>query len=170
MPIGEDPAAHGHWCTFTDLYHAIPFHVLIMYLHVRGIVRSYLQGVVIYKKKLSGVAPRKRETTNVGSARLSGAFFALSNDASQAMVGVGKPLSHDHLRTEVLFWIQLSPRIISSTGILFFVAQLFLHQIAVWNKWGMFWTSGDTSKKRLFSNLIFKGDWPCSDINYSVCK
>ena len=66
-------------------------------------MRSYLQGVVIYKMKLSGVAPRKRETTNVGSARLSGAFFALSNDGSQAMVGVGKPLSHDHLRTEVLF-------------------------------------------------------------------
>ena len=21
VPIGEDPAAHGHWCTFTDLYH-----------------------------------------------------------------------------------------------------------------------------------------------------
>ena len=21
--IGEDPAAHGHWCTFTDLYHTI---------------------------------------------------------------------------------------------------------------------------------------------------
>ena len=37
------------------------------------------------------------------SARLSGAFFALSNDGSQAMMGVGKPLSHDHLRTEVLF-------------------------------------------------------------------
>ena len=34
-------------------------------------MRSYLQGVVIYKMKLSGVAPRKRETTNinVGSAR-----------------------------------------------------------------------------------------------------
>ena len=23
VPIGEDPAAHGHWCTFIDLYHAI---------------------------------------------------------------------------------------------------------------------------------------------------
>ena len=28
--IGEDPAAHGHWCTipyhtFTDLYHTIPY-------------------------------------------------------------------------------------------------------------------------------------------------
>ena len=67
-------------------------------------VPSYEQGVVMNKIKLSGVAPRKRETTNVGSARLSGAFFALSNDGSQAMVGVGKPLSHDHLRTEVLFW------------------------------------------------------------------
>ena len=43
----------------------------------------------------------------MGSARLSGAFFALSNDGSQAMVGVGKPLSHDHLRTEVLFWRQI---------------------------------------------------------------
>ena len=26
-PIGEDPAAHGHWCAFTDLYHTIPYHV-----------------------------------------------------------------------------------------------------------------------------------------------
>ena len=26
VPIGEDPAAHGHWCAFTDLYHAIPYH------------------------------------------------------------------------------------------------------------------------------------------------
>ena len=26
VPIGEDPAAHGHWCTFTDLYHATPCH------------------------------------------------------------------------------------------------------------------------------------------------
>ena len=71
-------------------------------------VPSYVHGVVMYKKKLSGVALRKRETTNMGSARLSGAFFALSNDGSQAMVGVGKPLSHDHLRTEVLFWRQIS--------------------------------------------------------------
>ena len=26
VPIGEDPAAHGHWCAFTDLYHAMPCH------------------------------------------------------------------------------------------------------------------------------------------------
>ena len=52
-------------------------------------------------------------------------FFALSNDGSQAMVGVGNPLSHDHLRTEVLFWMKILPRIISSIAILFFVAQLF---------------------------------------------
>ena len=26
VPIGEDPAAHGHWCAFTDLYHTIPYH------------------------------------------------------------------------------------------------------------------------------------------------
>ena len=25
VPIGEDPAAHGHWCAFTDLYHAMPY-------------------------------------------------------------------------------------------------------------------------------------------------
>ena len=25
-PIGEDPAAHGHWCAFTDLCHTIPYH------------------------------------------------------------------------------------------------------------------------------------------------
>ena len=25
VPIGEDPAAHGHWCAVTDLYHAIPY-------------------------------------------------------------------------------------------------------------------------------------------------
>ena len=25
MPIGEDPAAHSHWCAFTDLYHTIPW-------------------------------------------------------------------------------------------------------------------------------------------------
>ena len=24
---GEDPAAHGHWCAFTDLYHTIPYHI-----------------------------------------------------------------------------------------------------------------------------------------------
>ena len=24
--LGEDPAAHGHWCAFTDLYHTIPYH------------------------------------------------------------------------------------------------------------------------------------------------
>ena len=23
----EDPAAHGHWCTFTDLYHTIPYTI-----------------------------------------------------------------------------------------------------------------------------------------------
>ena len=28
VPIGEDPAAHGHWCTFTDLYHTIPYHAI----------------------------------------------------------------------------------------------------------------------------------------------
>ena len=26
VPIGEDPAAHGHWCAFTDLYHTMPYH------------------------------------------------------------------------------------------------------------------------------------------------
>ena len=92
---------------------------------VRGTEGSYEQGVVMNKIKLSGVAPRKRETTNMRSAWLSGAFFALSNDGSQAMVGVGKPLSHDHLRTEVLFWSKISSRIISSTAILFLWAQLF---------------------------------------------
>ena len=25
VPNGEDPAAHGHWCAFTDLYHTIPY-------------------------------------------------------------------------------------------------------------------------------------------------
>ena len=50
-------------------------------------MRSYLQEVDIYEIKLSGVAPRKRETTNLGSARLSGAFFALSNDGSQVIDG-----------------------------------------------------------------------------------
>ena len=25
--IGEDPAAHGHWCTFTNLYHTMPYHI-----------------------------------------------------------------------------------------------------------------------------------------------
>ena len=31
VPIGEDPAAHGHWCAFTDLYpyHTIPYPVLV---------------------------------------------------------------------------------------------------------------------------------------------
>ena len=28
VPVGEDPAAHGHWCAFTDLYHAIPCHAM----------------------------------------------------------------------------------------------------------------------------------------------
>ena len=26
---GEDPAAHGHWCAFTDLYHTIPYHTFV---------------------------------------------------------------------------------------------------------------------------------------------
>ena len=26
VPVGEDPAAHGHWCAFTDLYHTMPYH------------------------------------------------------------------------------------------------------------------------------------------------
>ena len=26
VPVGEDPAAHGHWCAFTDLCHAMPHH------------------------------------------------------------------------------------------------------------------------------------------------
>ena len=26
VPIGEDPAAYGHWCTFTDLYHTMSCH------------------------------------------------------------------------------------------------------------------------------------------------
>ena len=26
MPIGEDPAAHGHWCIFIDFYHTMPYH------------------------------------------------------------------------------------------------------------------------------------------------
>ena len=25
VPIGEDPAAHDHWCAFTDLCHTIPW-------------------------------------------------------------------------------------------------------------------------------------------------
>ena len=79
---------------------------LLLALRNRNLLKLYYP--VMYKIKLSGVAPRKRETTNVGSARYSGAFFARSNDGSQAMVGVGKALSHDHLRTEVLFWREIS--------------------------------------------------------------
>ena len=67
-------------------------------------VPSYEQGVVMNKIKLKWCCTKKKGDHESGSARLSGAFFALSNDRSQAMVGVGKPLSHDHLRTEVLFW------------------------------------------------------------------
>ena len=26
VPVGEDPAAHGDWCAFTDLYHTMPCH------------------------------------------------------------------------------------------------------------------------------------------------
>ena len=26
VPVGEDPAAHGHWCAFPDLYCAMPHH------------------------------------------------------------------------------------------------------------------------------------------------
>ena len=29
MPVGEDPAAHGHWCAFTDVYHVMPCLVLV---------------------------------------------------------------------------------------------------------------------------------------------
>ena len=29
LDLGEDPAAHGHWCTFTDLYHTIPYHTIL---------------------------------------------------------------------------------------------------------------------------------------------
>ena len=38
VPIGEDPAAHGHWCTFTDLYHTIPYQRL-----GRGYSTSYAE-------------------------------------------------------------------------------------------------------------------------------
>ena len=36
VPVGEDPAAHGHWCAFTDLYHAMPMghHAMPCQLHV----------------------------------------------------------------------------------------------------------------------------------------
>ena len=30
VPIGEDPAAHGHWCAFTDLYHTIPYQCKVV--------------------------------------------------------------------------------------------------------------------------------------------
>ena len=104
-------------------------------------MRSYQQGVVINKIKLSGVAPRKRETTNVESARLSGAFFALANDGSQAMMGVGKPLSHDHLRTEVLFWSKFHRAVDNFVHCHFiFVAQL----------------SFDTSMKQMGDVLNFR--------------
>ena len=33
VPIGEDPAAHGHWCTFTDLYHTMPYHTMRVPCH-----------------------------------------------------------------------------------------------------------------------------------------
>ena len=39
-----------------------------------------------------------------------------------------------------------------------------LGKIADWNKCGKLWTSGDTSKKRLFSKLIFKGWLAYNDI------
>ena len=29
VPVGEDPAAHGHWGTFTDLYDAMPCHAAL---------------------------------------------------------------------------------------------------------------------------------------------
>ena len=32
VSIGEDPAARGHWCAFTDLYHAMPCHACLQSL------------------------------------------------------------------------------------------------------------------------------------------
>ena len=34
--IREDPAAHGHWCAFTDLYHTIPYHT--MHVNMNGAI------------------------------------------------------------------------------------------------------------------------------------
>ena len=42
MPYGEDPAAHGHWCAFTDLYHTIPYHAMPRTLRPPGIRHRHL--------------------------------------------------------------------------------------------------------------------------------
>ena len=56
VPVGEDPAAHGHWyaftdlchawpcghwCAFTDLYHAMPCHATLY--HAMGVLPSTVQ-------------------------------------------------------------------------------------------------------------------------------
>ena len=35
----EDPAAHGHWCAFTDLYH-LPYHAILTDASGRRVVIS----------------------------------------------------------------------------------------------------------------------------------
>ena len=40
VPVGEDPAAHGHWCAFTDLYHTMPCHAMPTLIHVRATTRE----------------------------------------------------------------------------------------------------------------------------------
>ena len=46
VPIGEDPAAHGHWCAFTDLYHTIPYHgwISLVVVSITGATHGCCKG------------------------------------------------------------------------------------------------------------------------------
>ena len=70
VPIGEDPAAHGHWCAFTDLYHIYLYHTIIFFLrslYYKGEVIGFrLFRATVYSKfssfeNLNGIGAQERE-------------------------------------------------------------------------------------------------------------
>ena len=60
VPIGEDPAAHGHWCAFTDLYHTSTIPYRRSFSEVLNVVDLNMQCISLNltRARLSRRAPK----------------------------------------------------------------------------------------------------------------
>ena len=77
MPTGEDPAAHGHWYAFTDLYHAMPYHASSR----RKNYESYSSVKDIYHDALESRAPTGTNPLAVVAPTISTSIVQTSKNA-----------------------------------------------------------------------------------------
>ena len=99
VPIGEDPAAHGHWCAFTDLYHIYHTIPYMTYGGEKGVHKGadpLVSNIIrIYEAELKKKFPSPRHTHTSTVNRKNYQWRCMRVRASRSST----PLPHTHTHT-----------------------------------------------------------------------